>query len=157
MTYKTLDDLGDIRGRRVLVREDLNAPSAEGKVTDDTRLRAGPDDRAHPAEPAGETLAQEPRQQPSHQPVFEMDLDHVGCIDAGLRIPRRLERNGPQRRLGAPSLQSFAPAAVADAKIVKRLLPAAVTKHRHGGIEPEQLGGAHFAGTGGSERGAGPA
>ena len=40
MTYKTLDDLGDIRGRRVLVREDLNAPSSEGKVTDDTRLRA---------------------------------------------------------------------------------------------------------------------
>ncbi len=40
MTYKTLDDMGDIAGKRVLVREDLNAPMAEGKVTDDTRLRA---------------------------------------------------------------------------------------------------------------------
>ncbi|GAO38974.1 phosphoglycerate kinase [Sphingomonas changbaiensis NBRC 104936] len=40
MSYKTLDDMGDIRGRRVLVREDLNVPTAEAKVTDDTRLRA---------------------------------------------------------------------------------------------------------------------
>jgi phosphoglycerate kinase len=40
MAYKTLDDMGDIRGKRVLVREDLNAPLQEGKVTDDTRLRA---------------------------------------------------------------------------------------------------------------------
>ena len=38
--FKTLDDMGDVRGRRVLVREDLNVPMAEGEVTDDTRLRA---------------------------------------------------------------------------------------------------------------------
>jgi phosphoglycerate kinase len=40
MTYKTLDDMGDVTGKRVLVREDLNVPTAEAKVTDDTRLRA---------------------------------------------------------------------------------------------------------------------
>ncbi|MBE2992378.1 phosphoglycerate kinase [Sphingomonas sp. CFBP 13603] len=38
--FKTLDDMGDVRGKRVLVREDLNVPMAEGRVTDDTRLRA---------------------------------------------------------------------------------------------------------------------
>ena len=39
-SFKTLDDIGDVTGKRVLVREDLNVPMAGGSVSDDTRLRA---------------------------------------------------------------------------------------------------------------------
>ncbi|MCW4461149.1 phosphoglycerate kinase [Sphingomonas sp. BT-65] len=38
--FKTLDDMGDVTGKRVLVREDLNVPMGDGHVTDDTRFRA---------------------------------------------------------------------------------------------------------------------
>lgn len=38
--FRTLDDIGDVRGKRVLLREDLNAPMKDGAVTDDSRLRA---------------------------------------------------------------------------------------------------------------------
>ena len=37
---KSIDDLGDLRGRRVLVRSDLNVPLEGTTVTDDGRIRA---------------------------------------------------------------------------------------------------------------------
>ena len=40
MSFKTLDDISDVSGKRVLVREDLNVPMDGARVTDDTRLRA---------------------------------------------------------------------------------------------------------------------
>jgi phosphoglycerate kinase len=40
MRFRTLDDIGEIDGKRVLVREDLNVPMDGDIVTDDTRLRA---------------------------------------------------------------------------------------------------------------------
>ncbi|ARR54196.1 phosphoglycerate kinase [Rhizorhabdus wittichii DC-6] len=40
MAFRTLDDIGDVRGKRVLVREDLNVPMEGAAVTDDTRLRS---------------------------------------------------------------------------------------------------------------------
>ena len=39
MKFKRLSDL-DLRGKRVFIRADLNVPIEEGRITDDTRIRA---------------------------------------------------------------------------------------------------------------------
>ena len=40
MSLRTLDQAGDLKGKRVLVRVDFNVPMDGGQVADDTRLRA---------------------------------------------------------------------------------------------------------------------
>ncbi|MDR2372611.1 MAG: phosphoglycerate kinase [Bifidobacteriaceae bacterium] len=40
MALKTIDSLGDLKGRRVLVRADLNVPLDGQRITDDGRVRA---------------------------------------------------------------------------------------------------------------------
>jgi phosphoglycerate kinase len=40
MTVPLLEDLGDLDGRRVLVRTDFNVPLQSGEITDDLRIRA---------------------------------------------------------------------------------------------------------------------
>lgn len=40
MSFRTLDDLGDVTGKVALVRVDLNLPMQDGTVTDNTRVRA---------------------------------------------------------------------------------------------------------------------
>jgi phosphoglycerate kinase len=36
---RTLDNIGDVDGKRVLVRVDFNVPVSDGKVRDDARMR----------------------------------------------------------------------------------------------------------------------
>jgi phosphoglycerate kinase len=40
MSVPTLADLGDVNGRRVLLRADFNVPIADGEIVDDFRIRA---------------------------------------------------------------------------------------------------------------------
>jgi phosphoglycerate kinase len=40
LTFRTLHDAGDVRGKRVLLREDLNVPMKDGGVGDETRIVA---------------------------------------------------------------------------------------------------------------------
>jgi phosphoglycerate kinase len=40
MAFRTLDQAGELKGRRALVRVDFNVPMEAGRITDDTRLRA---------------------------------------------------------------------------------------------------------------------
>ena len=40
MSLRTIASLGDLRGKRVIVRCDLNVPVKHGEITDDGRIRA---------------------------------------------------------------------------------------------------------------------
>jgi phosphoglycerate kinase len=40
MAFRTLDHAGDLTGKRALVRVDFNVPMDQGRITDETRLRA---------------------------------------------------------------------------------------------------------------------
>ncbi|WP_066726962.1 phosphoglycerate kinase [Sphingomonas pituitosa] len=75
--FKTLDDMGDITGKRVLVREDLNVPMADGKVTDDTRLRAAIQTVAELADKGAKVLVLAHFGRPKGNPSAELSLAQV--------------------------------------------------------------------------------
>ncbi|MFM2370858.1 MAG: phosphoglycerate kinase [Pseudomonadota bacterium] len=74
MSFKTLDDLGDLTGKTVLVREDLNVPMADGVVTDDTRLRATVATLSELADKGAKVLVLAHFGRPKGQPSEEFSL-----------------------------------------------------------------------------------
>ena len=76
-TFKTLDDMGDITGKRVLVREDLNVPMADGKVSDDTRLRAAIQTVAELSDKGAKVLVLAHFGRPKGVPSAELSLAQV--------------------------------------------------------------------------------
>ncbi|WP_219895589.1 phosphoglycerate kinase [Aquisediminimonas profunda] len=77
MAFRTLDDMGDISGKRVLVREDLNVPMADGVVSDDTRLRATIATLSELADRGAKVLVLAHFGRPKGQPVASMSLRQV--------------------------------------------------------------------------------
>ncbi len=77
MAFKTLDDMGDLTGKRVLVREDLNVPMADGQVTDDTRLRAAAPTILELADRGAKVLVLAHFGRPKGQPSEEFSLNKV--------------------------------------------------------------------------------
>jgi phosphoglycerate kinase len=76
-SFKTLDDMGDIAGRRVLVREDLNVPMAHGKIADNTRLRATVETLSELSDRGAKVLVLAHFGRPKGSPNAEMSLKQV--------------------------------------------------------------------------------
>ncbi|HBF29425.1 phosphoglycerate kinase [Rhizobium sp.] len=75
--FKTLDDLNDIAGKRVLLRVDLNVPVADGKVTDATRIeRVAPTIKELSAKGAKVILLAH-FGRPKGEPVADMSLNQI--------------------------------------------------------------------------------
>ena len=121
---------------------------------DDARLRAGTDDDRGARQAGREALAQEARQQAAHEPMLEVELKDALDVDAVVG-QRRPERDGAQRRVGAPVLEPLRSFAAADAQIVERLRPAAADEGGIVGIEPEKRDAVDLARPRGVERGPG--
>src|SRR3954463_11530825 len=77
MTLRTLDDLPDVRGKRVLVREDLNVPMQAGQVSDDTRLRATVPTVSELSDKGAIVLVLAHFGRPKGQPSRELSLEQV--------------------------------------------------------------------------------
>ena len=77
MSFKTLDDIGDVSGKAVLVREDLNVPMADGVVTDDTRLRAAVPTLTELSDKGAVVLVLAHVGRPKGQPSAEFSLQQV--------------------------------------------------------------------------------
>ncbi|MBV9548910.1 MAG: phosphoglycerate kinase [Alphaproteobacteria bacterium] len=85
MIFRTLDDL-DVKGKRVLVRADLNVPMADGKVTDTTRIERQAPTIRELAEKGARVIVLSHFDRPKGKVVASMSLrpvaaplaDHVG-------------------------------------------------------------------------------
>jgi phosphoglycerate kinase len=88
---KTIDDLGDLAGLRVLVRADLNVPLADdGTITDDGRIRASLPTLRRLTEAGAKVIVTAHLGRPKGQPKTEFSLAPVAERLAELLDPVRV-------------------------------------------------------------------
>ncbi|MDH7807824.1 MULTISPECIES: phosphoglycerate kinase [Rhizobium/Agrobacterium group] len=75
--FKTIDDLNDIAGKRVLVRVDLNVPVADGKVTDRTRIERVAPTILELSEKGAKVILLAHFGRPKGEPVVDMSLSQI--------------------------------------------------------------------------------
>jgi phosphoglycerate kinase len=75
---KSVDDLGDLAGKRVLVRSDLNVPLDGSTITDDGRIRASAPTIADLADRGARVVVCAHLGRPKGKPVDEFSLKPVG-------------------------------------------------------------------------------
>ena len=87
MAFRTLNDV-EFAGRRVQIRVDVNAPVADGVVTDDTRLRAIAPTVAEVLAKGGKPILLAHFGRPKGEPVPEMSLAAIRpALEAALGAP----------------------------------------------------------------------
>ncbi|MGA3037274.1 MAG: phosphoglycerate kinase [Vulcanimicrobiaceae bacterium] len=107
MRFLTLSDF-DYRGRRVLVREDLNVPMAAGKVADDTRLVAALPTLRNLREGGARTIICSHLGRPDGKPDPKYSLEPVGKrLSELLGVPITFVHDciGPEAQAAAQKLR----------------------------------------------------
>ena len=77
MSVPTLEDLGDVSGKRVLVRTDFNVPLIDGEITDDFRIRAALPTLKWLLDNGAEVTAMSHRGRPKGKPNPECSVEPV--------------------------------------------------------------------------------
>ncbi len=77
MSVPTLEDLGDVDGKRVLVRCDFNVPLSDGVITDDLRIRSALPTLQWLTERGGRVTACSHLGRPKGEPKSEFSMDPV--------------------------------------------------------------------------------
>jgi phosphoglycerate kinase len=85
--YRTLNDLGDVKGKIVLVRLDLNVPMKNGKVTDTTRIERQAPTVQELCERGARVVLLSHFDRPGGKPVPSMSLKPV-ALPVGIVIGR---------------------------------------------------------------------